>query len=505
MSNTETTASARLCDLLARVAARRVLNAADPVIRAVVDDSRAAAPGALFVAVRGARADGHDFIAAAVRSGASAVVCQELPAPLPDCPVAQVADSRRALSRLADTFYGSPSRRLRVIGITGTDGKTSTTELLRTILNESGRLAASIGTLGYFMGGRWSDSDLTTPPPLQLHDALRRMLQLGMTDACMEVSSHSLTLRRVDDVAFDAAALTNITADHLDWHGTREQYARAKRLLFEQLPPGALAVLPAESEFCDEFRRVTRAEVLTYGMRGLADVRGRILSLGLDGMTAEVRTPMERYNVRTPLIGEYNCLNILTAATLAFGLDIGGEVVKEALRGFRGVPGRLERIRLPGRADLPAVCVDYAHTADALAKVLGTLRPLVRDKLICVVGCGGDRDPSKRPVMGRIAARLADLAVFTADNSRSERTEDIIAQMTAGIDTPLADCRVEPDRRRAIELAIELAPSSDSMVAICGRGCERYVKIGDRRIPFDDRFVARQIMQNMPARRRRTA
>jgi UDP-N-acetylmuramoyl-L-alanyl-D-glutamate--2,6-diaminopimelate ligase len=334
---------------------------------------------------------------------------------------------------------------------------------------------------------------------------MRRMVELGVTDACMEVSSHALCLHRVDRVAFDAAALTNITADHLDWHGTPEAYARAKRLLFEQLPPGAVAVLPARSKHCHEFRRATCAEVLTYATEGLGDVGARVLSLGLDGMHIEVRTPMESYHVRTRLVGEFNCLNILTAATVAFGLGIGGEVVTEALRGFRGVPGRLERVRVPGRTDLPAVCVDYAHTADALAKALGALRPLVRDRLVCVVGCGGDRDPSKRPLMGAIAARLADVAVFTADNSRSERTDDIIAQMLAGVDSPLADCRVEPDRRRAIELAVTLAPSPRSMVAICGRGCERYQKLGERRIPFDDRLVAREVMESMPLRRRMTA
>ncbi len=481
------------------------VNDADPVITSLTNDSREAAPGALFVAIKGEKADGHDYIPEAVERGASALVCQAIPFPAPHCPVLQVADSRAALGRLADRFYGSPSRKLRITGITGTDGKTSTTEILRTILNEAGRPAGSIGTLGYRIEERWLDSDLTTPDPIALHRSFRRMLDVGLRDVCMEVSSHSLIHQRVAEVAFDAAVLTNITQDHLDTHGTRENYIRAKRLLFQGLGPDAVAVLPADNEFGKRFRPATDATVLTYGIRNLADVKGRILSLDMNGMEVLVRTPFETYAVRTALIGDYNCLNILAAATVAFAFSIGGEVVKEALRGLRGIPGRLEKVRVPGRSDLPTVCVDYAHTPDALQKVLSVLRPLVKGKLICVVGCGGDRDRTKRPLMGRIAARLADVAVLTADNSRGERTEDIIAEMMSGIDSGLVDYRTEPDRRRAMELAVELAASPDSMVAICGRGCERYQKTGGRNIPFDDRAVAREILERIPVRRKKSA
>ncbi|MCK4282984.1 MAG: UDP-N-acetylmuramoyl-L-alanyl-D-glutamate--2,6-diaminopimelate ligase [Candidatus Brocadiae bacterium] len=491
----------RLTDCLPAI---RILNDANPVITLLTNDSRTVTAGALFAAVKGQKADAHRYMDQAARQGAGALVCQDLPSPLPTCPVIQVADSRRALSMLADRYYGSPSRRLRVTGITGTDGKTSTTEVLRTILNEAGCPAGSIGTLGYCMDGCWLDSDLTTPDPIALHESLSRMLSVGLTDACMEVSSHSLIQHRAADVAFDAAVLTDITRDHLDAHGTRENYIRAKRILFEDLDPDAVAVLPADTEFATSFGAATDAAVLTYGMKGPADVRGAILSLGMDGMEVVVRTPFETYAVRTSLIGDYNCLNILAAATVAFAFGIGGEVVKEALRGFRGVPGRLEKVCLPGRSDLPRVLVDYAHTPDALEKVLTVLRPLVKGRLICVLGCGGDRDRTKRPRMGKIATEKADVALFTADNSRSERTEDIIAQMVAGIDSPRADYTVEPDRRRAIEMAIRLATPT-CLVAICGRGCERYQKIGTESIPFDDRLVARQLLERMPLPRRKTA
>jgi len=302
------------------------------------------------------------------------------------------------------------------------------------------------------------------------------------------------------------AILTNITRDHLDMHGTEENYAAAKRLLFEGLEPDAVAVLPADSKYCKPFSQATDAEVLTFGMRNLCDVKGRIAAMSMDGMAVVVRTPFETYSVTTPLIGSYNCLNILAAATAAFAYGIGGEVVKEAMRNFRGVPGRLERIPVHGRPDLPGVCVDFAHTPDALEKVLSTLRPLVKGRLVCVAGCGGDRDVTKRPLMGAIAAGLADTAVLTADNSRSERTEDIIAQMLAGVPARVRpEVRVEPDRRRAIRLALELAATPESMVAICGRGCERHLKLSGELIPFDDRVVAREILEQMPLRRRMTA
>ncbi len=495
----------QLSELLRSVKGASALGPGDPLVTGLAADSRRVTPSALFVAVRGTAVDGHQFVPQAIEQGAAAIVCEQPPSPLPDCPVVRVPDSRAALSALASAYYGHPSRELRVTGITGTDGKTSTTAILRAILAEAGFRAGSVGTLGYYMDGRWLDSNLTTPDPISLHACFRRMLDLGLRDVCMEVSSHSLIQHRVADVSFDAAILTNITRDHLDTHGTRAEYARAKRMLFEQLSRGTVAILPAQSEFLKPFRSHTRAEVLTYGMGNLADVHGRILSLDMAGMEVLVQTPFEAYCARTSLIGSYNCMNILAAASAAFAFGLGGEVVKEALRTFRGVPGRLEKITVPGRDDLPAVCVDYAHTPEALRKVLTTLRPMVPGRLVCLIGCGGDRDATKRPLMGGIAAGQADVAVFTADNSRSENTADIIAQMLAGIPDDRENCRVEPDRRKAIELAVSLARSPGSMAVLCGRGCERFQQLGGESIPFDDRLVAREVMREMPASRRKSA
>jgi UDP-N-acetylmuramoyl-L-alanyl-D-glutamate--2,6-diaminopimelate ligase len=486
---------------------QNVINGAgDPRITGLASDSRQVQPGSLFVAIPGTRVDGHDYMMDAVRAGAAGIVCQRLPRPLPRCAVVQVADSRRAVSALADRFFDHPSDLLRVTGVTGTDGKTSTTEILRHILTESGRPTGSIGTLGSQFDSRHLDSNLTTPAPVSLHGTFRTMWEAGMCDVCMEVSSHSLVQHRVADVAFDVAVLTNITRDHLDLHGTREAYARAKRMLFEQLGRDAVGVLPAGSEFREDFQAHCAGPVLTYAIDRLADVTGWIESRSMHGMRIRIRTPFEELSVETGLTGDYNCENVLAATTAAFALGVKAEAVHEALSGFRGVPGRLERIRIPGRPDLPAVCVDFAHTSGALGKVLSTLRPLVRGRLVCVVGCGGDRDVTKRPEMGRIATDIADTAVFTADNSRSERTEDIIDQMVAGVSrTEQHAYCVQPDRRKAIRHAIELAGGPDSMVVICGRGCEKYLKIGGARTPFDDRVVTRQIMNEMPLRQRKSA
>jgi UDP-N-acetylmuramoyl-L-alanyl-D-glutamate--2,6-diaminopimelate ligase len=496
----------RLSSLLRGMKPERIVHEGDPVITGLASDSRDVHPGSLFVAIPGTRVDGHDYIMNAVRAGASAIVCERLPRRTPCLPVVVVSDARRAVSMLADRFYGHPSDLLRVTGVTGTDGKTSTTEILRHILTEAGHPAGSVGTLGSQFDGRHLDSNMTTPPPISLHSTFRTMWESGMSDVCMEVSSHSLVQHRVADVDFDVAILTNITHDHLDFHGTREAYAAAKRMLFEQLDHDAVGVLPARSEFREEFQAACRGPVLTYAIDDLADVTGWIETRSMHGMRIRIRTPFEEFSVQTGLTGDYNCENVLAATTAAFALGVDADAVHDALRGFRGVPGRLERIRLPGRPDLPAVCVDFAHTSGALAKVLGTVRPLVEGRLVCLVGCGGDRDVTKRPEMGKIATDIADVSVFTADNSRSERTEDIIDQMIAGVTrTDREAYYVEPDRRKAIRRAIDLAGGPRSMVVICGRGCEKYLKIAGTRIPFDDRVVTRQIMTEIPLRKRKIA
>jgi len=484
-----------LGELTGGLAAVQKLNCAEVPIAGVTDDSRRVEPGALFVAVRGERLDGHLYIADAVRRGAAAVVCERLPDPVPPCPVIQVPNARVALSALAAEFHGRPAERLCVVGVTGTDGKTTTTELLRAILCEAGHPCGSLGTVSYHIGAREVESTQTSPHPLALHAMLREMVDAGLTHAAIEVSSHALVHHRTDHVPFRVAVLTNVTEDHLDFHGSLEAYVRAKQMLFERLGQEGVAVLNAESPYCERYAEAARpACVLTYGIKATADVKLERSEQSARGTTMLVRTPLGSYALRTRLLGEYNCENILAAATAAFALGVPHQAVQAALRKFRGVPGRVERVEVDDATGLPTLCVDYAHTPNALARVLRALRPFTRGRLICVFGCGGEREHQKRPVMGRIATSLADLTVITSDNSRGERTEEIIAQILAGIQSPHGPYIVEPDRRRAIERAVEAAGPED-IIALCGKGCE----------PFDDRIVAREVLLSRANRRRRSA
>jgi len=500
----------RLADLIQSVRARKKHNFSDAPITSVTDDSRRAQPGALFIAVRGEKIDGHSFIGDAVARGASAVVCQKAPKPRPACPVITVRDSRVALSALASAFYGHPTRDICMVGVTGSEGKTTTTELIRTILEHAGFRAGSLGTVRYNLGGRVVEADQTTPHPISLQAMLREMADGGITHASMEVSSHSLVQRRVHHVEFRVAVLTNVTQDHLDFHVTRKAYIRAKQMLFERLSPDAVAVLNADSPVCNRYRKATNATVLTYGMHKPADVRLDCLNADLGGMNLTIHTPLGTYDVYTPLVGDYNCENILAAATAAFALGMPSAAVRRALERFVGAPGRLERVTPLERSDLPLVFVDFAHTGESLRRVLTVLRPLTRGRLICAFGCGGNRERQKRPVMGQTATSIADFTVITSDNSRNERTEDIIAEIVAGIRAPGARYETEPDRRKAIEKAIAAATSPDDVVAICGRGHEQVQILGDQRIPLDDRVVAREVLlpassvetQQAPARRK---
>lgn len=472
----------------------------DELVLDVTDDSRRVRPGSLFVAVPGVAVDGHRFVAQALEWGACAVVCEALPQPLPECPVVLVPDARAALSALAAAFNRHPAHRLCMVGVTGTDGKTTTTELCRAILATAGHEAGALGTVSYNLGGCTLHSNQTTPHPLALHGMLREMECEGLTHVCMEVSSHSLVQKRTADVPFRVAALTNVTQDHLDFHGSLENYVAAKQLLFAGLGRSATAVLNADSSVCARYMEVCLGNTLTYGMAADADVKGVRLSAGLDGMTMAVSTPDGPYELCTPMVGAYNCENILAAVTVALALGVDSEAVREGVAGFRGVAGRLERIGMPRGQNAPGgVFVDYAHTPNGLRSVLSALRELTRGRLICLFGCGGDREKLKRPMMGRVGAELADVTIVTSDNSRSEPTVEIIAQIVAGMPETGARCIAEPDRRTAIELALDQAHSPDDVVAICGRGCEQIQVIGGDHIPFDDRAVTRQILRDREA------
>lgn len=465
-------------------------------ITGISADSRNVAPGDLFICIPGFTNDGHQFAEAAVRSGACALVVErKLPLEVPQL---IVKDARYASAVIAAHFCGYPSRKLRVIGVTGTNGKTTTASLIEEILSTAGRKTGLLGTIHVKINGKIETSERTTADALSLQKLLRCMADVN-TDYCvMEVSSHALDQGRVIGTDFRTAVFTNLSQDHLDYHGTMERYLAAKGLFFARLgnaaEPGEagrkFAVLNADDPASEEIRRLTAAEVITYGIDREADVRAAHIRLTPRGTEVSVETFAGAAAFTVPLLGKFNVYNLLgaIAATLAEGLPLS--LVTEALSQTKGVAGRLERID----AGQPfTVLVDYAHTPDGLMKVLDTVCEFACGRVITVFGCGGDRDRSKRPLMGRIAVERSDYTIVTSDNPRSEDEGQIAADIEEGILAAGADAeRYEMilDRRQAIQKAIELA-EPDDVVLIAGKGHETYQLIRGVTYPFDDREVAR--------------
>jgi UDP-N-acetylmuramoyl-L-alanyl-D-glutamate--2,6-diaminopimelate ligase len=471
-------------------------------VHGLTDDSRRVTAGGCFVAVRGLRADGHRFIPQALERGAGAIVA-EPPDPAPDRDVGRilVPDSREALPRLADAYFGHPSRALTVVGITGTNGKTTTSYLVEALFRARGLETGVIGTIQYVVGGQAREASQTTPDALELQGLLAEMVRSGVGAVAMEVSSHALAQRRVDGVAFDVAVFTNLTQDHLDFHGTMEGYAQAKaRLFFDLLPagrkPGATAVLNADDPVGADWARRLGGRVLTFGLGGLRATAGlsvfpRAYRSALSGIRLQAETPAGVVTVASRLIGEHNVMNLLGAIATGVALGLDAERISGALGSVTAVPGRFERIDA-GQDFL--VAVDYAHTPDALRRVLETARPLTPGRLGVVFGAGGDRDRRKRPLMGRIAAELADRVWVTSDNPRSEDPEAIIDEVVAGMAPPPRDGYTrDPDRRAAIRDALGWARGGDTVV-VAGKGHEPYQIVGGQAFPFDDREVAREIL-----------
>ena len=481
--------------------------AADTRVTAVAYDSRQVGPGSVFVALRGVKADGASFARDALARGAVAVVAETAAPEGVVRPWIQVADARLALAAMAAGLYGHPSRELTLVGITGTNGKTTTSYLLASIFEAAGVRCGRIGTVGYRIGKREIEASRTTPEAPELQHMLREMISEGCGACVMEVSSHALALRRADRLEFAAGIFTNLTRDHLDFHSDMEEYFRAKRRLAELLPDTGLAVTNLDDRRGREFAAAAKRSV-TYAIDAPADVRPGPIELSLDGVAFEVRTPRGALHLQSRLVGRPNAYNILAAVAAAAALDVPFGAIENGIRELANVPGRFQVVSNP--ADDVRVVVDYAHTDDALKNLLETARPLAKGRLITVFGCGGDRDRSKRPLMGAVAARLSDLVILTSDNPRSEDPDQIIEEVKRGIVMP-AD-RTPPntsrapkstahlaisDRQAAIQRAVQEARPGD-VVLIAGKGHEKYQVIGDRTLPFDDVEVARTAL----ARRR---
>ena len=465
-------------------------------VASIAYDSRDVAAGSVFVALKGVKLDGAKFAIDAAKRGAIAIVSEgEAPADVPAGPIwLTVTNARAALAELAAIFYGRPSEQLTLIGVTGTNGKTTTTYLLAAIFDAAGVSCGRIGTVTTRVGNEEREAARTTPEAPDTQRLLREMVDRGLGACAMEVSSHALALHRVDDVRFAAGVFSNLTRDHLDFHGDMETYFSAKKRLFEMLPAGAPAVINMDDARGAQLAASVSRPV-TYAIDKPADVTPSQLKYSLDGLDFEVQTPRGRLHVRSPLVGRPNAYNILAATATAAALDLPFDAIERGLASLKAVPGRFEMASVPG--DDVRVVVDYAHTDDALKNLLETARPLATGRVITVFGCGGDRDATTRPLMGAVAARLSDLVIVTSDNPRSENPERIIAEIRRGMAREQGAVIEMPDRRQAIERAVKDARAGD-LVLIAGKGHEKYQIIGDRTIPFDDVEVAGEAL----ARRR---
>ncbi|MBI4335395.1 MAG: UDP-N-acetylmuramoyl-L-alanyl-D-glutamate--2,6-diaminopimelate ligase, partial [Candidatus Omnitrophica bacterium] len=451
----------------------------------ITDDSRAVKKGDLFFAIEGQRFNGSGFIDEAIARGAVAVVTgKNTPrGRKTDVRIIRLACPRAALGEAASDFYGNPSEKIKVIGVTGTNGKTTITYLLERIFKKAGYKAGIIGTIAHRWGDNIIEARNTTPGSIELQHLLSGMARDGARYCVMEVSSHSLDQDRVRGVDFKTAIFTNITGEHLDYHKTFEKYLDAKITLFANLKKGATAVLNADDPSFKTVKRNVRARVLTYGIKNEADIRADEIKFGLDASEFVIRAREVSFKVFSPLIGVFNIYNILAAAAAALNESVSIKYLKAAISTFRGAEGRLEPVDT--NRDFK-IFIDYAHTDNALENVLKALRPYVRNRLITVFGCGGDRDRFKRPRMGRVASELSDYVIITSDNPRSEAPRAIATEIEAGINRDFKSREVVLDRRQAIARALGMASGGD-IVLIAGKGHEKYQIMGDKTLPFSDR------------------
>jgi UDP-N-acetylmuramoyl-L-alanyl-D-glutamate--2,6-diaminopimelate ligase len=485
-----------LSDYIADGEAIAVKGSLERPISGLVMDSRRVVPGNLFFALPGLRSDGLAFVDEAVSRGASAVVAQKIPAhPPAKVTFIQVADARAMLARVSQRYYKFPDRDLCVIGVTGTNGKTTVTHLIRHFLNENERVGL-LGTISYDLGARTVPSFRTTPESLDIFGMLAQMRDAGCKSAVMEVSSHGIAQDRVLGLEFGAAVFTNLTRDHLDFHKTLESYFEVKTRLFTGKvgPVPKLAVVNLDDPYGEELTsriadQAPSVRLVTFGENPKAEVRAEKVVLNFRDTGLTLAWPGGAFATESPLIGRYNVSNLLAAAATAWGLGRDPAVFIPRIRGFKGVPGRMERIE-EGQAF--NVLVDYAHTDDALRNALGMLRAITPGRLLVVFGCGGNRDKTKRPRMVRAVQDIADYAYATADNPRGEQLERIFADMREGVIDPSKIAWVD-DRRRAISVALDAARPGDSLL-IAGKGHEGYQEFADTVIPFDDRQVVRELI-----------
>lgn len=460
----------------------------------ITPDSRGVGIGDVFIAVRGPHLDGHDFIDHAIVAGSRAIVAEVAPNSrlTPELVWIQVDNARNALAKMASNFHGDPGMDMQIVGVTGTNGKTSVVSILYQIFSQLGFKAGLISTIDIQWPGHSHKASLTTPGILELQETLSNMRAAGCTHVFMEVSSHAIDQGRIDLIPFAGGVFTNITHDHLDYHGTFARYIQAKKAFFDHLPKGSFALINAEDRHAKVMVQNTRAQVATFGLKGMADFRGKILENRFEGILMRIGDQ----TVSCHLSGAFNASNLLAAYGVASLLGVESALILQALSLVKPPAGRMDWVRdAHGRLGI----VDFAHTPDALEKVLQTISDLKLKEanIYLVVGCGGDRDASKRPLMGEIASRFADVAIFTADNPRSEDPLQIMREMMAGVPVQaLNKIQEVSDRRQAIRIAARFAQSGD-IILVAGKGHEKYQEINGVKLPFDDKAVLEEALQNI--------
>ncbi|MFH0790523.1 MAG: UDP-N-acetylmuramoyl-L-alanyl-D-glutamate--2,6-diaminopimelate ligase [Candidatus Omnitrophota bacterium] len=471
----------------------------DFYVKGISCDSQTVLDDFIFVAVKGANHDGHNFIDEAITRGARAIIvhssclagrqAQSIDDSCKKVIFIKVKDTRKAIAKLAVEFYGNPSQKMKVVGITGTNGKTTIAYLIEALLKQAGRACAVIGTVNHRFDGKIILSKNTTPGPQELQAMLKEIAGQGIGYAVMEVSSHALDQDRTLGINFHTAVFTNLTQDHLDYHQNMENYFRAKSKLFEGILSDSFAVINNDDEYGRMMQKLTKAKVVTYGIKNNSRVLAKNLEFGFSRTEFILEINGQKTRIKTPLIGRHNIYNILAAVSWALNEGMELSVITPAIEKFDSVPGRLERIDT--KRDF-FVFVDYAHTEDALKNAINAVREISKERIIVVFGCGGERDRTKRPKMGRIVSELADYAVITNDNPRSEDPHSIINDIERGITKK--NYSVIPDRREAIEKSLELARSGD-VVLVAGKGHENYQVLKSQIIRFDDREVVRECLK----------
>lgn len=481
----------KLKDIMSGVDIKVINGNTDININSMTIDSRKAGEGVLFVAMVGMTVDGHKFIPSAYDKGSKAVLIEHPIDNIPDdLTVIQVDNARDALAVMAGNFYNHPSKSLNMIGVTGTNGKTSTTYFIESVLSHINRKTAVIGTVEIRIGGKKREIDFatsTTPDTIELNQMLRIMADESCDDVVMEVSSHSLELKKVKGIDFNVGVFTNLTQDHLDFHKTMENYCKAKAKLFKMCHYG---VINADDPWADKIAEGATCDIMTYSIDKQSDLQAKDIEYLMDRVhfTVNINGSDVRFELKVP--GRFSVYNALAAigAMLSMGIDV--ENIKEGINNIKGVPGRIQNI--PNDKGFNVI-VDYAHTPDGLENIINAVREFTKGRIITVFGCGGDRDRTKRPIMGKIVAELSDIAVVTSDNPRSEEPNSILKEIEVGVKPITDNYEMIVDRKEAIKKAIQMAQKGDSVI-IAGKGHENYQILGDKTIHFDDAEVAKEIL-----------